>query len=78
MSKIVKEFSAMNLSQLNERLAELRMELIKHNAQISTGTTPKSPGLVRQTKKNIARIMTIMKSKEEVKSIKQEGEKKKV
>ena len=75
MSKMMKEFKAMSVPQLNERLSELRMELIKQNAQIATGTTPKSPGLIRQTKKNIARIMSIIKSKEVNKL---EGEKKKV
>ncbi|OGM02683.1 50S ribosomal protein L29, partial [Candidatus Woesearchaeota archaeon RBG_13_36_6] len=55
MSSRVKEFGAMKEAQLNEKLSELRMELIKHNAQIATGTTPKSPGLIRQIKRNIAR-----------------------
>lgn len=80
MSKRSKEFNAMTVAQLNDKLGELKMELIKHNAQIATGTTPKSPGLIRETKRNIARIRTIMKSKtvNEVKEDKKlEGVKKK-
>ncbi len=77
MSSRVKEFGAMNEAQLKEKLSELGMELIKHNAQIATGTTPKSPGLIRQTKRNIARIKTILILKQQ-KTKKKEGEDKKV
>ena len=65
MGKKAKEFKGMNVEQLNAKLDELRMELIKHNAQIATGTIPKSPGLIRQTKKNIARIITIINMKKQ-------------
>lgn len=61
MSKRAKEFRSMNTAQLQEKLKELRMELIKQNAQRATGTTPKSPGLIRETRRNIARILTIEK-----------------
>lgn len=46
--------------ELLNKLNELKKELIKHNAQIAIGTTPKSPGQVRQIKKTIARILTIL------------------
>jgi len=48
---------------LKKRLIELRMELMKNNAQVAIGTTPKSPGQLRQLKKTIARILTILKEK---------------
>jgi large subunit ribosomal protein L29 len=59
-----KELRPMSESDLNGKLAELRKELMKHNAQIATGTTPKSPGQVRSTKKTIAKILTELKNKE--------------
>jgi len=65
MGKRIKEFRGMNEAQLNDKLVELRKELIKQNAQIATGTTPKSPGLVRQSKRNIARIITILNIKKQ-------------
>ncbi len=55
-----KEIRLMNKEDLKSKLEELRKELIKFNAQISTGTIPKSPGHVKQVKKNIAKILTIM------------------
>lgn len=58
-----KEIRSMNKEDLNVKLEELKRELIKLNAQISTGTTPKSPGQVKEVKKNIARILTILSEK---------------
>jgi len=58
-----KEIRSMSKDDLKAKLEELKKELIKINAQISTGTTPKSPGQVKQVKKNIARILTIINEK---------------
>jgi large subunit ribosomal protein L29 len=62
-SKRFKEFKPMTQAQLKDKMADIRMELIKSNAQVATGTTPKSPGMIRQAKRNIARIKTILNSK---------------
>ncbi len=63
MALKIKEIRGMTKEDLNDKLEELKKELIKINAQIATGTTPKSPGQVRQIKKTIARILTIIKDK---------------
>jgi large subunit ribosomal protein L29 len=55
----------MSKEELNNKLEELKKELMKTNAQIATGTTPKSPGNVKQIKKTIAKIS--MLKKQEVK-----------
>jgi large subunit ribosomal protein L29 len=60
----IKEIKSMPAEDLNSKLDELRKDLVKHNAQIATGTTPKSPGQIKQIKKTIARILTVMKTKE--------------
>ena len=63
-----KEIRSMNEADIKSKLDELRKELVKLNGQIATGTTPKSPGHVREIKKNIARMLTILseqKNKEE-------------
>lgn len=52
------ELKGMRAEEMNTKVRELRKELVKHNAQISTGTPPKSPGLVREIKKTIARLQT--------------------
>jgi len=65
----VKEMRSMSKDDLQAKLEELKKELIKVNAQISTGTTPKSPGHVKQIKKNIAKMLTITSE-----SLKSKGE----
>ncbi len=62
-----KEIRSMNDKELKNMLSELQKDLIKLNAQVATGTQLKSPGQVRQIKKNIARVMTAQKNKEELK-----------
>ena len=56
----IKELRALNKEDLLSKLRELQKDLIKHNAQIATGTIPKSPGQVKQTKKTIAKIFSIL------------------
>ena len=55
-----RDLKSMQKGELLGKLNELKKELIKHNAQIATGTTPKSPGQVKETKKTIAKILTIL------------------
>ena len=57
----IKEIKAMSKEELDNKLEELKKELMKTNAQIATGTTPKSPGNVKQIKKTIAKISMIKK-----------------
>lgn len=59
-----KDMKKLGAKELNGKISELRMDLIKQNAQIARGTNPKSPGQVRQAKKNIARMLTELKNKE--------------
>lgn len=62
MAKI--NFKKMNEKELNEKYVELRKELMNINVQISSGTTPKSPGQVRVIKKSIAKILNELKNRE--------------
>lgn len=57
------DFKQMNETQLNEKLLDLKKELMKINTQISTGTTPENPGRVKDVKKTIARIITALSTK---------------
>lgn len=64
MALKIKEIRSMSKEDLRNRLDELRKELIKLNAQIATGTTPKSPGQLKQVKKTVARILTVLEMSE--------------
>jgi len=59
----IKDIRSMSKEELGSKLIELRKELIKHNAQVATGTTPKSPGQIKKTKKIVAKILTLQKEK---------------
>jgi len=63
MALKIKEIESMSTEELKIKLEELKKEMIKHNAQIATGTNPKSPGQVRVIKKTVARILTVLKTK---------------
>jgi len=65
------ELKQMNEKSIQEKMVELRRELIRHNAQVSMGTSPENPGKIREIKKTIARMLTLIKNKpkEEVKKV---------
>jgi large subunit ribosomal protein L29 len=59
----IQELRSLSDKELDEKLLELKKEIMKNNGQIATGTTPKSPGHFKQLKKNIARIHTLKKER---------------
>jgi large subunit ribosomal protein L29 len=59
----IKDIRSMGAKELEDKLKEARIELMKLNAQVATGTAPKSPGQIKATRKTIARIKTVLKQK---------------
>jgi large subunit ribosomal protein L29 len=59
----IKELRSLSDKDLEDKLLELRKEVMKINGQVATGTTPKSSGHLKQFKKNIARINTLKKER---------------
>ncbi|MFT4297616.1 MAG: 50S ribosomal protein L29 [Candidatus Woesearchaeota archaeon] len=59
-----KQIRAMSSEEISNKLVELRKEMVKYGAQIAAGTSIKSPALVRNTKKTIARLNQELKNKE--------------
>jgi large subunit ribosomal protein L29 len=60
MSKTMKELKELSPEQLKERMEEFKKELLKLNAQVASGVNTANPGLLRQHKKNIARVKTLL------------------
>ena len=58
--KLLKELRALSEDALKARISELKKELMKYNAQVAIGTNPKSPGMIRKSKRTIARVLTIL------------------
>jgi large subunit ribosomal protein L29 len=65
--KINRELKGLSEKELKARLEEFKKELFKLNSKAATGNNPDSPGAFRQTKKNIARIKTLLREKELIK-----------
>lgn len=63
MTKKAKLFKGLSKQELNNKLEEIELELVKLNAQVSTGTAIKNPSQISNAKKNIARIKTLLKAK---------------
>ena len=55
----LKEIKNLEKNVFDEKIAEMKRELVKINAQVAIGTTLKNPGHAKQIKKTIARMLTI-------------------
>jgi len=71
------DFKQMNEIQLTEKLSDLKKELMRINTQISTGTVPENPGKVRDVKKTIARIITVLNLRKKQPKVTEKKEEKK-
>jgi large subunit ribosomal protein L29 len=59
-----KELHQMSVSDLKQKISDIRKDLIKHNAQVALGANVKNSMAIRNLKKDIARILTILSEKE--------------
>ncbi len=57
------EIKQLSKDQLKEKLVELRKDLMRLNTQRSTKTIPENPSNIKNSRRNIARILTFMKQK---------------
>lgn len=55
-----KDMQSMSPENLEKKLFELKKELIKLNAQVATGTSPKNTMQIKGTKKAVSRILTLL------------------
>ncbi|MBW3021014.1 50S ribosomal protein L29 [Candidatus Woesearchaeota archaeon] len=58
------ELKTMGREELEKKMEDLKLELMKDYAQISAGTPPKNPGMIKERKKTIARIKSLLQSEE--------------
>lgn len=65
--KAIKQLRDLKAEELNKRLSELRLELMKEQGNIKMGRPIKNPGKIKVIRRNIARILSIKKERKEVK-----------
>lgn len=64
MSKQTKELRSLSPAEMHARMADIHKELIKMNAQVATGTIPKNPHQIRNSRRTVSRILTIQRETE--------------
>ncbi|MBS3135186.1 50S ribosomal protein L29 [Candidatus Woesearchaeota archaeon] len=60
-----KELKQLDYNGLKSKLEDLKKDLMKINAQRSSGSSIDNPGRIKHARKTIARIKTYIKIKEE-------------
>ena len=60
----IKEIRRMGTEELNERLQELRTELATERGAIASGTRAENPGRIKELRRTIARILTVLNERE--------------
>ncbi len=65
----INELRQLKQEDLKSKIVELRKELIVLNAKRARGTTLEKPALIRNTRRTIARILTLMNPKNQTQSV---------
>jgi len=55
------ELKEMSADKLKAKIIELRKELMKSRAKSASGVAPENPGKVKEIRRTIARMMTMIK-----------------
>ena len=66
MTKKTAKIRDQSVMELEGRLVDLKSELAKDRSLSVSGTKAEKPSKIRKTRRNIARILTIIKEKSEV------------
>ncbi len=59
MSKLMKELRALKKEDLDKRLSDARLELLKEKGNIKMRRPIKNTGRIKELKKTIARVLTL-------------------
>jgi large subunit ribosomal protein L29 len=59
----VDEIRDMDVSEIDEKIEELKQELLKINTTIASGGAPENPGKIKAIRRTIARMKTIRAQK---------------
>ena len=64
--KKMDELRGLVQADLESKLMDLRAELAKERSLVASGTRPENPGKIRATRRTIARLLTIINERKEV------------
>lgn len=60
-----KDIKNQNRDELQKQVVELKQELAKEKATVASGTRSENPGKIRKLRRDVARILTVLKTKGE-------------
>lgn len=69
MSMKINEIRALADDEIKEKISKLREELAKDYALIASGTRPEKPAKIRNAKKDIARMLTVLNERKKNKKV---------
>lgn len=58
-----KQIRELRSEDMNKKLSELRLELLKEMGNVKMGRAVKNPGKIKELRRSIARILTIKQEK---------------
>jgi large subunit ribosomal protein L29 len=58
------EIRDMSKEEMDEKISELRNELLRERSKIASGGVAENPGRIKEIRRTIARILTIRRQKE--------------
>jgi large subunit ribosomal protein L29 len=64
--KKLKELRSLGSQELKEKLQQLRNELSREWGAVAAHTRPENPGKIKEIKRTVARILTILKERGEL------------
>lgn len=62
-----KELRKLSKEELKKRLEELRAGILKERSNLGGGNVPENPGRIKKMKKDVARILTILNERKNIK-----------
>lgn len=57
------EIRNMNREELKDKMKDLKLELAKEKGKTDMGSFPENPGRIKEIKKTVAKILTILKER---------------
>jgi len=63
----IEEIKALNEEEIKERIVKLKGEIAKERALIASGSRAEKPAKIRNLRKDIARMLTILNQRKKVK-----------
>jgi len=61
----IKQIREMKPEELNKKLSELKLELVKELGNVKMGRPVKNPGKIKELRRAVARLSTVKKEKKE-------------